>query len=82
MRPRLLGHQLAAAGIAFEGQELAREAILDGLDRLHSGAIEIGSKRSEAGRSRLRPVRGGLALDRFHTGAMPRFRQKVAVGAD
>ena len=80
-RPRPLGRQLAAAGIAFEGQELAREAIMDGLDRLHSGAIEIGTRRNEAGRSLLRSVPGGLALDRFPTGALPRFRQKVAAGA-
>ncbi len=81
-RPRPMAHQLTAAGIAFEGQEVACEAILVGLNRLRSGAIDIGARRSEPNRRRLRLVEDGLVLHEFPVGTLSHWQPKVAVGAD
>lgn len=82
VRPRPLAHELGAAGITFEAQELARRAIVAGLERLHSRPVEIGARRSETDRRRFLPAQDSLVLDRFPTDILPRLLPKVAVGAD
>ena len=81
-QPRPLGRELAAAGITFDAQEMARRAIVQGLDRPHSRPVEIGASRGDTDRKWFRPIPERPVRNRFPVDILPNVLPKVAVGAD
>ena len=82
VQPRPLGRELAAAGITFEAQELARRAIVQGLERRHSQPVEIGARRSDTARRWFPSLQESPVRRRFPADILPSVLPKVAVGAD